>query len=434
MPSTDDASSHFGHAERLPLSVVAPYTAGSIGTGIFSTVPTVLLLYYCTEVLGISAAIAGALIFLPKAWALFWDPFVGNWSDRTRSRFGRRRPFMVVGAAGVGLTFVALFSASPGPYAVWHVAIAYFAMTTAYSLFAVPYIALPAEIAPEDRSRARLMTVRMAVVMIGVLIGAGLAPVLTAFGRDRVEGYAIMAIALALISTPAMLAPAWAMRGRDTTPQAASRDEGGLSSVIRDARFMRYVFAYVAMLVACGALTAAMPYFITRVAGRPVEASGVALAVVMIASIPGMGGWYWLAHRLGTTATIIATCVWFGAVTAIGLPAAGSSWFSLLVVFALLGAGFGGLQLLPYILMSDIAAASAGGGVRNEGTFSGVWLAAEKVGLAAGPLATAIGLSIAGRAHDARSTLLVTAVPVVLAIAVAISIMLFSQRQARLAP
>ena len=89
------------------------YAAGSFGTGVFSTVPTVLLLFFCTEVLGIAASWAAALVFAPKVWAIVWDPFVGAWSDRTSGRFGRRRPFLLAGALGVALAFVAVFTPPP---------------------------------------------------------------------------------------------------------------------------------------------------------------------------------------------------------------------------------------------------------------------------------------------------------------------------------
>ena len=52
------------------------YAAGSLGTGVFSTVPSVLLLYFCTETMRIPAVVAGMIVFIPKLWGLFWAPFV----------------------------------------------------------------------------------------------------------------------------------------------------------------------------------------------------------------------------------------------------------------------------------------------------------------------------------------------------------------------
>ena len=88
----------------------AAYAAGSFGTGVFSTVPTVILLYFCTEILALPAAWATVIVFVPKIWSMIWDPWVGAWSDRTVTRIGRRRPFMIVGTLGMPLAFVAMFS------------------------------------------------------------------------------------------------------------------------------------------------------------------------------------------------------------------------------------------------------------------------------------------------------------------------------------
>src|ERR1700722_15716283 len=92
------------------LASTAAYAAGSFGTGVFSTVPAILLLYFCTETLHMSAAWAALVVFVPKVWAIAWDPLVGVWSDRSATRIGRRRPFLIAGAFGVAAAFIAVFS------------------------------------------------------------------------------------------------------------------------------------------------------------------------------------------------------------------------------------------------------------------------------------------------------------------------------------
>ena len=126
----------------------AAYAAGSFGTGVFSTVPAILLLYFCTETLHMAAAWAALVVFVPKVWAIAWDPLVGVWSDRSATRIGRRRPFLIVGACGVAAAFVAVFSPpvldTTATFA-W-MATSYFLLATVYSVFAVPYVAIPSEI------------------------------------------------------------------------------------------------------------------------------------------------------------------------------------------------------------------------------------------------------------------------------------------------
>ncbi|MGZ6827360.1 MAG: MFS transporter, partial [Mycobacteriales bacterium] len=87
------------------------YGVGAIGNGVFVTVPGLLLLYYLTDVIGVTAGLASLVLFVPKLWDAFVNPLVGSLSDRSTSRFGKRRPFLLVGGAGTALAFVLLFSA-----------------------------------------------------------------------------------------------------------------------------------------------------------------------------------------------------------------------------------------------------------------------------------------------------------------------------------
>ena len=85
-------------APSLKLSLRLSYAAGSLGSGLFSTIPGLLLLYYLTDTLAVPAGLAGLAILLPKLWDIATDPIVGAWSDRTRGRWGRRRPLLLAGA------------------------------------------------------------------------------------------------------------------------------------------------------------------------------------------------------------------------------------------------------------------------------------------------------------------------------------------------
>ncbi len=102
-----------------------------------------------------------------------WDPIVGNWSDHTQSRLGRRRPFLLARAIGTSLSFpfIVLFKAPDAALdaKIAYVIGTYFVVASTYSLFAVPYIAISAEVSNDPRERERLLTWRMTFAMLGVL-------------------------------------------------------------------------------------------------------------------------------------------------------------------------------------------------------------------------------------------------------------------------
>ncbi|MEE2047018.1 MFS transporter, partial [Nocardiopsis tropica] len=111
-------AAHAGGTGALPRSVHAWYGSGAVATGIFNTVPGLLLLIYLTDTLAVGPALAGLVVLLPKLVDLLVSPYIGIRSDRTRSSWGPRRPWMLAGvwtsgeamaqAVGTGLLSLSL--------------------------------------------------------------------------------------------------------------------------------------------------------------------------------------------------------------------------------------------------------------------------------------------------------------------------------------
>lgn len=380
------------------------YAAGSLGTGIFSTVPSVLLLYFCTQILMIAPGVAALLVFLPKALALFWDPFVGGWSDRTTGRWGRRRPFLLFGALGTAAAFMGLFSPpdlSPGGLVAW-VGGAYLLLVGLYAFFAVPYVALPAEFAPQADERARLVGWRMTIVMIGVLAGAGLAPALVAALGGGRAGYAGMALWIGGACALFMLCPLLFLRGRDgPADRTAGRSRTLLppfAQAWRDRPYRRLLAAYVLMLTAASLPSAATPYFITGPLGRGEGDIGTALGLMLLAASLAAPLLARAGRRWGDGPVLRLSIL---AYLAASLLIAGGVWLSagwplILAGFVLAGPAFAGQQVLPYTMVSHLIHDRADSGGAAEGALMGLWTAAEKLGLALAPLVTGLLLSLSG--------------------------------------
>jgi glycoside/pentoside/hexuronide:cation symporter, GPH family len=86
------------------------WAMGSVGTSTMLYLVNVFLLYYLTNYLGIAAATAGVMLFLTRIYDIVVDPFIGSWSDRTRSPWGRPHPWMLGGAVLAGLGCALLFN------------------------------------------------------------------------------------------------------------------------------------------------------------------------------------------------------------------------------------------------------------------------------------------------------------------------------------
>src|SRR5919197_1915115 len=88
---------------RLPLRVCSGYALGSLVTGAFGTVPGLLLLPYLTDTLAVPAFAAGLLVLLPKAWDVVFNPVAGRISDRTTTRIGARRQYLIFGGIALAV-------------------------------------------------------------------------------------------------------------------------------------------------------------------------------------------------------------------------------------------------------------------------------------------------------------------------------------------
>lgn len=405
------------------IAASAAYAAGSFGTGVFTTVPAILLLYFCTETLHMAAGWAAIVVFIPKVWAILWDPLVGAWSDGTATRIGRRRPFLIAGAVGVALAFVAVFSPpvlSPAATIAWMI-VAYFVLASVYSIFAVPYVAIPSEIPANSSVRARLVAWRMWVAMIGILAGAGLVPYLIAHHGGGRVGYHAMSLIIASACGLSMLIPLLMLRGRDSPLIAHTGAHVRalwlrLRAVSRERAFLRLSSAYILQLTAVGVISASAPYLVTGAFGRPESDIGTAMIAMLGATTIAMPAWASLGQRYGVARLLIAAIVLFGvSALALGILALNEgSWLSGRVAFALAGVPFAGMQVLPYTLVAQMIHMSAKKSAAGESSYAGAWTAAEKLGLAIGPALTGVVLALSPRPGTIGVALLVCAAPMVL--------------------
>jgi GPH family glycoside/pentoside/hexuronide:cation symporter len=173
---------HLSFAEKL-----------AFGCGnLFPTVVTAtagMAMFFYTDVVGLNAALIGTVLLLVRLVDAFWDIFVGRWVDRTRTRWGQCRPFLLFAAPVMALAFVLAYTvppvADPDLRLVWVVA-AYIALWWCYSLVNIPFQAMPAIVAPDPDERLRLLGVNAFVLFIFVVAcGAGFPIMKDVLGADN---------------------------------------------------------------------------------------------------------------------------------------------------------------------------------------------------------------------------------------------------------
>lgn len=387
---------------RLSRWTYVSYALGSVGTGGFSTVPGLLLLYYLTNVLAVPASLATVVVFAPKAWDVIINPYVGRLSDSAVGKHGTRAPFLLAGALGLPVFFALMFAAPahwPVSISASLVAVAFLLAATAFALFQVPYIALPAEITDSYEERTTIMSYRIAFLTGSILLfGAG-APSLVQQLGGGTGGYRLMAVAAAAVIAVGLLS-AWAGARRTKPVLTADAAEGTLLEQLRVAKrnrmFLVLLGAFVAQALATGAMLAAAPYFATYILNDP-GITTVLFVCLVAPAIVVMPVWTWLSRRIGKRGGFALSAVLFG-IASLGLLS--GRFVPAWVVYALVascGIGYAGMQLFPLSMLPDaIDLDEARTGEKRAGVFTGLWTAGETGAFALGPALFSLLLASTG--------------------------------------
>lgn len=388
---------------KLSAGTVARYAAGSIGTGGFGTLPGLVLLFFLTDTLGVAALWAGVLVTAAKVWDVVIDPVIGARSDHSLAVTGSRRRFMLLGAVLLPVFFVLTFAVPAGlgpvPAGIW-VLIAFVLCATAFSLFQVPYIALPAELVQDYDARTRLLSTRVVVLTFAILLfGAGGPALRDAFPQDERLGYLVLAIAAGLVLGLGMLVAVFsAPRGTPGSPaprtSIVENYRLGFEALRRSQPFRALLLTFVLQGLATGVMLAGAQYIAKWVLGSGVTFLFLALVAPALFCAPL---WAVVSRRIGKErAFTIASAIFaLAALSLIGLIWAPGPW--LYVPVAIAGAAYAGMQTLPMAMLPDVISHDARAhGDGSAGTFGGVWTAGETAGMALGTTVLAIVLFLSG--------------------------------------
>lgn len=391
------------HSMRLPTSTVARFAIGSIGTGGFGTLPGLVLVFYMTDTLGVAAWVAGIVVAGAKIWDVLIDPVIGGLSDRLLARTGSRRRMMVIGALALPIFFVLTFAvpAGVGPLAgaTW-VLIAFVLTATAFSLFQVPYIAMPADLTDQYDQRTRLLTTRVAVLSFAILLfGAG-GPMLRQIG-DPHTGYLVMAAVAGVVIAAGMLVTTTIAPTGPTIPgpvrnSIADGYREGIAALKRSAPFRALLGVFLLQAVATGLMLAGANYVAVWVM-RSDDALTFIFVALIAPAILFSPVWNAVAKRVGKERAFAAASILF-AIAAASLTAsiwAPGAWMYGSV--ALAGAAYAGMQALPMAMLPDVISHDARvSGVSRAGVFGGVWTAGETTGMAIGAAGLTVVLTATG--------------------------------------
>lgn len=377
--------------QRLSIGTCLGFGIGTVGVSIMLNAVTTYFPALMSTVLGQSPEIAGYLLMVSKLADAVIDVVIGSLSDRARTRWGRRKPFLAAGALLSAVSFLMLFAPptmGQGALMVWMIA-ALVIYSTAYSLFNVPYMALPAELTDGFHERTRLIGFRTVFVSIGQLLAmAGTAWLIQRGGAGR-AGFATMGLVMALIIGGAMTATALAVpvhHGKGTASGKHLPGFAQIRAIARNRPFMMLLGAKIFQFLSFASVASTMLLYMLNVVGVGYSGQIVMAVTQNVVTALVMPLWVWCGKTIGKRRTYLIGVVLF-CLTTLSWLLADSSIGTVGIVLRAIGGGLGSgaIILMSISMLGDTQAYDRVlTGEAREGLLSSAIAVVEKVSFALG--------------------------------------------------
>ena len=397
-----------GQFDAVPTSTGVGYAVGDLGISLAYFAFGFFFLFYLTDLVGLSAALAGTVILIGKLWDGVNDPLIGILSDRTRSRRGRKRVYLLVGAVPFGISFVALWwipsTWSTGGTVALAIALVLVFATT-YSLVTVPYQALVPVLTCDYDGRTRLVSFKAVFSAIGTVVGGGIALVVSS--QVGVESaLRAMAIGFGVCCGLTVLVAARSVRDLERAHEVpiAPVPLRRYLALAREPNVSTLLGHKFLGAVATGTLTAVLPFFALHVVGSGTAAS-ISLAVYTVVAASLVPVWNRLTHRFDKRRLVMISNAAAGVILlGTGLLASVGSLAVFLVGSALLGAAMSAYVLIPPSLVPDLVDwYEFERGERHESVFFGLWMTIHQLGLGVAGFLLGVFLSVFGYVGGAET-------------------------------
>lgn len=277
------------------------YGVGDIGFNLLFTFANIYLLKFYTDVFGISATIAGIVFFVGRFfWDAITDPIIGWLADRTKTRWGSYRPYVILGAVPLGLSFAMMFytpELSENGKIVYAI-VTFMLFNLAFTIGNVPYGTLVASLTNNYSERSRLAGFRMTLGIMGGLVGAALAANLLAkWGEDNSAYFNAALIFGAAVIVTSLITGFSVKERLEVIRQKVSLGKA-LKMIRKNRPFISLTLCFFFNFAALYLILAIIPYYFEYYLQER-DLQGVGLTVIYVTAGLSVPIWVWIAKYAG---------------------------------------------------------------------------------------------------------------------------------------
>ncbi len=357
---------------KLPLKLKLLFSTGDLSTSIPLAILMFFQLYFMTDVAGLRPDMAGWAVGIGKLWDAVNDPLMGLFSDRVRSRFGRRRVMLLYGAIPLGLSFMLMWIVPPFDQIglTIYYALTFILFDTLFTIIHVSYNALTPELTSDYDERSTLNGYRMVFSIAGTLGAIILATVMGWFIKDARLLFVILGVGLGLVSIipPLVVFKISKEYDREYKPVSLSIKQA-ITETLSNRPFWMVMGIYLLSWTTASILAAVLIYFANYYLRVPDQANYFVL-VAQGSAILFIPVWVWVAHKLDKRrAYIIGSVSWVFVLLALSAIRPDQIGLAYLLA-ALSGSGIACAYVLPWAMVPDIIELDqAKTGERREGSY-----------------------------------------------------------------
>lgn len=348
------------------------YAVGNLGAGVSYQAVSTYIQFFYLDVMRLAPGLMATAMTIYAIWNALNDPLAGQLSDRTRTRWGRRIPYILFGTLPMAIFFVFLWRVpdafAQDQTALWlYLLSLLFLFDTFHSVVTLNYAALFPEMFTSLVDRAQVSSWRQIFAVIGTALGIALPPVLYS-----TFGWGAFALFIGAVTAISLYISLYGSRERALDPEDKPLPlSSALRATFRNLSFVTYMGMQVMLQFAFLLITAAIPFYAKYVLNASESITSLLLGATLVVAGVLLLGWGRVATRFGARATMMLALGLFGLALVPFLfvdTVAGT-----LMTTAAVGIGLSGLLILPDIMLSDVIDEDAlKTGARREGMYYGI--------------------------------------------------------------